>query len=263
MGREPVLGPAGRRLGQPRVLHHLGQLLQRELADPAGPQQHGGVAVEVRRGEERRGVVLDQGELVGLAADPEDDDVLVALAGVGVDRVRARVAEEDEGLAADLVDGVVLVPGWTLTCGMAAASSCTSATRARRVRGTVTPSRLGRRASRWLRRLGYSAPAGSRRGGRRDAAPPGQLREGGPVRRPATRPREAQRAQPAAGVPGAADHDDEQQTIEIAARTAAVIPSASALSPTTARVTASDHCWMLEPRAPGTRQPNTVSQTSA
>ena len=58
-------GPAGSRRAsrppgarearrQPGVLDHLGELVAGQLADPAGPQQHGQVAVEVRGGEERR-----------------------------------------------------------------------------------------------------------------------------------------------------------------------------------------------------------------
>jgi len=50
---EPGCRPARRGAGQPRVLHHLGQLGTAELADPAGPQQHRRVPVEMARGEER------------------------------------------------------------------------------------------------------------------------------------------------------------------------------------------------------------------
>jgi hypothetical protein len=66
------------------------------------------VAVKVRRGEEGLGLVLDQGLLVRVGLHPEDDHVQVALAGVRVERVGAGPAEEDEGLAAHLVDGILL-----------------------------------------------------------------------------------------------------------------------------------------------------------
>src|ERR1700744_4391999 len=67
------------------------------------------MAVEVAGREERGTRVVDERLLVRLRFDPEDDDVVVALAGCRVFRVRARVAEEDERLAADLVDR--LAPG--------------------------------------------------------------------------------------------------------------------------------------------------------
>lgn len=51
--------------GQPRVFNEFGQLLERELADVAGPQQHRRVAVEVACGEQRRGLICDQGMFVG------------------------------------------------------------------------------------------------------------------------------------------------------------------------------------------------------
>src|SRR4029079_8004791 len=63
--------------------------------------------LEVRGREERGAVVLDQRLLVGVLGDPEDDDVVVPLAGLGVVRVGPGVAEEDEALAADLVHGVL------------------------------------------------------------------------------------------------------------------------------------------------------------
>ena len=107
---EPVRARGGRRPGQPGVLDHLGQLVAGQLADPAGPQQHRRVAVEVRGGEERRRLVLHQRLLVRLGVDPEDDHVVVALPGVGVDRVRPGVAEEHERLSAHLVDRLSPVP---------------------------------------------------------------------------------------------------------------------------------------------------------
>jgi hypothetical protein len=65
------------------------------------------VAVEVWSREEGRRLVLDQCLLVRVRLHPEDDHVGVAFAGLRVDRVGARVAEEDERLAADLIDRVV------------------------------------------------------------------------------------------------------------------------------------------------------------
>ena len=65
----------------------------------------------MRSSEERRGLVLHHGQLVTLAGHPEDDDVVVALAGVRVEGVRTRVPEEDERLSAHLVDGSVLGAG--------------------------------------------------------------------------------------------------------------------------------------------------------
>src|SRR5579859_2076301 len=61
---EPGRGPGGRGLGEPGVLDDLGQFRHGELADPARANQHRRVTVEVRRGEERRLLVLDQGLLV-------------------------------------------------------------------------------------------------------------------------------------------------------------------------------------------------------
>src|SRR5262245_42370663 len=68
------------------------------------------MAVEVRSGEERRGLVLNQRLLVRLRRNPEDDHVVVALAGDRIDRVRPRITEEDERLPADLVDGILVGP---------------------------------------------------------------------------------------------------------------------------------------------------------
>ena len=75
-------------------------------ADVGAAEQHRGVPVEVRRREERRRLVEHQRLLRLVGLDPEDDDVVVALAGLGVDRVRARVAEEDEAASRHLVDGL-------------------------------------------------------------------------------------------------------------------------------------------------------------
>src|SRR3954451_9285426 len=68
------------------------------------------MAVEVRRGEERAVLVLHEGLLLGLVPHPEDDDVVVALPRLGVHRVRPGGPEEDEALAAHLVDRVAARP---------------------------------------------------------------------------------------------------------------------------------------------------------
>ena len=64
--------------------------------------------IEVSCREEGRGPVLHQRLLVGLRSDPEDDDVGVSLTRARVDSVWPRRPEEDERLAPDLVDCVVL-----------------------------------------------------------------------------------------------------------------------------------------------------------
>ena len=110
LGREPGPGPAGRCPGQPGILDDLGELGQRELADPARPDQHRGMPVEVRCSEERRVRVLDQRLLVGLRRHPEHDDVRVPLTAIRVNGVRPRGTEEHERPAADLVDRVALRP---------------------------------------------------------------------------------------------------------------------------------------------------------
>src|SRR6478752_2488003 len=103
-------GPAAtvRRLREPRLLDDLDELLTVDLAHPGAAQQHRRVAVEVRRGEERQALVLQQRLLVPLGGDPDDHDVVVALARLRVVRVGPRRPEEDERLAAHLVDGVLL-----------------------------------------------------------------------------------------------------------------------------------------------------------
>src|SRR5689334_18519734 len=82
--------------GQPGVLDDLGQFRTADPAEPARPDQHRRVAVEVRSREEGRRLVLDQRLLVRVRLHPEDDHVGIAFAGLRVDRVGARVAEEDE-----------------------------------------------------------------------------------------------------------------------------------------------------------------------
>jgi Domain of unknown function (DUF4111) len=67
------------------------------------------VPIEVGRREEREGSIGQDGLLLVLRIDPEDDNVGVPLARRRVDRVRARISEEQEAAAADLVDGRALL----------------------------------------------------------------------------------------------------------------------------------------------------------
>ena len=64
--------------------------------------------IEVGCRKERRRPVLHQRLLVGFRSDPEDDDVRVSLTCARVDSIWPRRPEEDERLAPDLVDRVVL-----------------------------------------------------------------------------------------------------------------------------------------------------------
>ncbi len=68
------------------------------------------MAVEVRSAEERRRLVLNQRLLVRLGPHPEDNHILVALPGLGIDRIRPRITEEDERLPTHLLDGIVAGP---------------------------------------------------------------------------------------------------------------------------------------------------------
>ena len=58
------------------------------------------------RTEEGRVPVLHERLLLRLTGDPEHDDVVVPLSGLGIESIRARVAEEHETLSAHMVDGV-------------------------------------------------------------------------------------------------------------------------------------------------------------
>src|SRR5690242_6677035 len=107
-GFQPVRGALGRGPGKPGVLDYFLELFASDRFQVALSYQHRVVAVEVVGGEERGVGVACQGLLVGLRFDPDDDDVVVAFAGYRVLRVGAGVAEEDEGLAADLVDRLAL-----------------------------------------------------------------------------------------------------------------------------------------------------------
>lgn len=63
---EPFRPSGGRRSGEPGILDQFNQILPGKFADPACPQQHRWVPVEMRRREERRSVILDQCLFVGL-----------------------------------------------------------------------------------------------------------------------------------------------------------------------------------------------------
>jgi hypothetical protein len=89
MAREPARA-------KPRALDEALQLLAARLPDPRAAQQHRGVSVEVGRREEREGRIGQDDFLLQLRFDPEHDHVGVALAGVRVERIRARVAEDCE-----------------------------------------------------------------------------------------------------------------------------------------------------------------------
>jgi hypothetical protein len=64
------------------------------------------MTIEVRSGEERRRRILDQCLFVGLRRHPEDDDIRIALTGAGIGGIGARIPEEHEGSAADLIHRV-------------------------------------------------------------------------------------------------------------------------------------------------------------
>lgn len=68
------------------------------------------MAVEVSGREEWRRNVLHQRLLVRFGPNPENDDVLIAFPGFGIDRIWARIAEEDKRLPAHLVDRIATGP---------------------------------------------------------------------------------------------------------------------------------------------------------
>lgn len=99
---EPGRRSLGRCPREPGVLDYFSQFPQGEFADPARPQQHRWVPVEVRCGEERRRLILNQCLLVRLGGSPEHDHVRVALPGFRIDGVGTRVAEGDRFRCRDL-----------------------------------------------------------------------------------------------------------------------------------------------------------------
>src|SRR3569623_953077 len=64
------------------------------------------MSVEMRRGEERGVILREDCVLVRFRCDPEANDVVVPHLGDRIERIRSWVAKEDEGLPADLIDGV-------------------------------------------------------------------------------------------------------------------------------------------------------------
>ncbi len=100
----------GRRPGRARRPAPVRPTLPADLPEPARLHQHRVVPVEVRGGEERRCLILDQGLLVGFGLDPEDDHVGKPFSSRGVHGVRPRGTEEDEGLPTHLVHGIAARP---------------------------------------------------------------------------------------------------------------------------------------------------------
>lgn len=90
---EPCCGSPLRGPREPGVLDDLGEFIAAHLSEPAGTQKHRQVAFEMRRGEEGRGRIQDKGILFDLGRDPEDDHVVVTLAGFRIERVWAGVAD--------------------------------------------------------------------------------------------------------------------------------------------------------------------------
>lgn len=107
---EPCRSPGRRCPTEPRILNHLGQFLQRQIANPTCPQQHRRMSVEMRRGKERRRRVLNHCLLVGLGGHPEHDHVRIPFTGTRVEGIGARRSEEHERFAADLIDRIAPRP---------------------------------------------------------------------------------------------------------------------------------------------------------
>src|SRR6185369_1136204 len=68
------------------------------------------MAVKMRGGEKWRRGVLHQRLLVLLGRNPENDHILIAFPGRGIDRIRPRIAEEDKRLPTHLVDRIAAGP---------------------------------------------------------------------------------------------------------------------------------------------------------
>ena len=173
---QPAAGRRPRGAGQPRVVDGLGELVAGQPPDVGAAEQHRGVPVEVRRGEERRRLVEHQ-RLLGLVGlDPEDDDVVVPLArspgrrrrGAGCGRTRSCVPTPGRRPCR---------PATRFAPGIDDASSWTSATVARRL---MRPS-VGRRLrGRLHRRSALASPHGS--AGRTGGQGSGGARLGGGAR---------------------------------------------------------------------------------
>ena len=117
---QKLLGQRLRRHGEPRIGQHLAQLVDVDLTEPALLDEDAVVAAEVVDGEERS-VRLDQGRLVVGVRGADHQQVLVLLAGLGVDRVVARRAGEHEaarlGVLLDEVRRAVAPRGAELDLG--------------------------------------------------------------------------------------------------------------------------------------------------
>ena len=107
---EPCRSPGRRCPTEPRILNHLGQFLQCQIANPTCPQQHRRMSVEMRRGKERRRRVLNHCLLVGIGGHPEHDHVRIPFTGTRVEGIGARRSEEHERFAADLIDRIAPRP---------------------------------------------------------------------------------------------------------------------------------------------------------
>ena len=134
---EPVGGAALRGACQPGVLHHLGQLVAGQLADPAAPQEDRQVPVEVRGREERRRLRPARAR----ACPPRHPPRTRSRRG----SARPSAGRPRRGAGCGRTRTTCRPPGrpgspWsrgnTVTCGIARASSWTSSIRAFRRAGT-------------------------------------------------------------------------------------------------------------------------------
>ena len=98
--RDPLLGPR-----QPGLGDQVAELVAVHPPEVRDPQQHRRVAVEVRRREEQAARVGEQQLLLAEVRDPEHEDVVEPLPGLGVDRVGPLRAVAQEELAVHQVGG--------------------------------------------------------------------------------------------------------------------------------------------------------------
>ena len=68
------------------------------------------MAIKMHGGEKRRRIILHQRLLVFFGRNPENDHILIAFPGPGIDRIRPRIAEEDKRLPTHLVDRIAAGP---------------------------------------------------------------------------------------------------------------------------------------------------------
>jgi hypothetical protein len=100
---EPGLGDAFLRPREPGLDNELLQLIAHEAREVGDAHQDGGVAVEVRRGEEHAALVGEQELLHTDVRDAEHQDVVEPLARLRIDRVAPAAAMEAEHLPVDEV----------------------------------------------------------------------------------------------------------------------------------------------------------------